>query len=1089
MRCALFDRVFAGVYMKNLTDGSRKICMALSAGSLSRLKLSLSFALSVFLLTFCPESISAKLIQTLHFAAGAAGYSSGLTGRAPADMDIEELIIRLELINWHSSDKGVLTELRRRGPAARAAIPALLKMQDQTPLSWDLRKCISDTLLTVDPPRPSELHKLKARALSKDDSERWKAVYALGMIKMDPGFVLPSLTHALLDKDWRVRMAAEESLRKIGPPASPAVPLLVKMLDRPAPRYVTCVKLAGAVLKDSDPCSNEAYLLDVEEKEQIFVVLQAIGPAAGAAIPMLLRKVNGAAFNPAIFITLGHIGRAASVALPDLLKVFRRGAMQVRCNNNDVSGPDIFSKIYHRFMRNDDNASNCDDNDMFFTIYNDIKPSDIRVITLEAIVAINPYSPETQIALRESLQNGNPQLVEAALKAIPKVGPAAIKFIPLLEQKIPLSPVGLRLLVLPIYRAGGAAGMPALLAALNDPDSTVRIAACEMLSGMNVYAGQIVPAMEKAAKERPELSSAGAAVLVKMGKPGVVVLAKWLESKDANQRLTAAMAIRKTGLNAGIAAKALGKALEDPSEEVRSAAIETLSSMGSLAVEAVPDIVGFAKNHFDNTEPVSRLLSRIGRDGQEIALPLLLEMLKNDDRSVQRSAADIIGGLVPVNRRAVPLLIRLLDANNPSIVNAAVEALGSIGRSAKAALPALARLHKPCEVSCARKPRSRIVRVGTLGSSVYLRRSQSVKIMVHESYEECLAACGYVLDTAIANINGSTRPMATDDLAAMMSVPLVENQEGRRAVALRIHALSAYQEAGAAGISGLVGALRDDDDRVRTAASTILAGMTEYYWRIVPELEESANERPELAPSFAMLLVRMGKPGVTALTKWFESPDENQRLTAAIAIGEAGPDARIAVKPLGRLLADHSKDVHLAAVRTLARLGPLAAEAVPTIVFHSGIIFKPSKERAYLLSKIGPEASFPYLFDMLRHSNAHLRVFVMNLIADLTPDDKLAVAGLTRLLDDINPDTIRIAAETLGVIGPSAKAALPALELARKKCPETCARAQGSPVEKTGTLGHGASSKHQESSEECCAACRNTMDAAIARVSGAAAAK
>lgn len=1061
--------------------------MALSAGRLSRLKLSLSFALSVFLLTFCPESISAKLIQTLHFAAGAAGYSSGLTGRAPADIDIKELILRLERITWYSPDIGVLTELRRRGPAARAAIPALLKMQDRTLLPWDLRKCISDVLLTVDPPRPSDIHKLQARALSKDDAERWKAVYALGMIKIDPGFVLPSLTHALLDNDWRVRMSAEESLRKIGPPASPAVPLLVKMLDRPAPE-VKCFGISATVSNASDPCRYEAYRLDAEEKEQIFVVLQSIGPAAGAAIPMLLRKVNGTDFNPAIFITLGHIGRAASVALPDLLKVFRRGAMQVSCSNHDVAGPDIFSKMYHRFMRNDDNASNCDDNDTLSVTYSSVNSPDIRVIMLEAIVAINPYSPETQIALRESLQNGNPQLLEAALKAIPKVGPAAIKFIPLLEQKIPLSPVGLRLVALPIYRAGGAAGMPALLAALNDPDSTVRTAACEMLSGMNVYAGQIVPAMEKAAKARPELSSAGATVLVKMGKPGVAVLAKWLESKDADQRLTAAIAIRKTGPNAGIAAKALGKALEDPSEEVRSAAIETLFRMGSLAVEAVPDIVGLAKTH-DNTEAVSRLLSRIGRDGQEIALPLLLEMLKDDDRSVQRSAADIIGGLVPVNRRAVSLLIRLLDDNNPSIVNAAVEALGFIGRPAKAALPALALLHKPCEVSCARKPRSRIVRVGTLGSSVRRSSSQPLKIMVHESYEECMADCGYVLDTAIANINGSARPMATADLAATRYFSLVENQKGRQAIASRIHALSVYQEAGVSGISGLVEALCDDDNRVRTTASTMLAGMTEYYWRIAPELEKLPDKRPELAPSFAMLLARMGKPGVTALTKWFESTDENQRLTAAIAIGEAGPDAHIAVKTLGRLLSDHSKDVHLAAVQTLASFGPLAAEAVPEIVLHSGSIFMPSEERSYLLSKIGPEAAFPYLFDMLRHSDARLRVFIMNLIADLTPDDKLAVAGLTRLLEDIHPDTIRIAAETLGVIGPSAKAALPALELARKKCPETCARAQSFPVEKVGTLGHGASSKHQESSEECCAACRNTLDAAIAGVSGAAAAK
>src|SRR5437763_6626680 len=66
-------------------------------------------------------------------------------------------------------------------------------------------------------------------------------------------------------------------------------------------------------------------------------------------------------------------------------------------------------------------------------------------------------------------------------------------------------------------------------------------------------------------------------------------------------------------------------------------------------------------------------------------------------------------------------------------------------------------------------------------------------------------------------------------------------------------------------------------------------------------------------------------------TGLLKATDPRMRLQAALAVGEAGDEARPAVKALTGALKDTYVAVRIAAAKTLSGLGPHAAPAVPNL--------------------------------------------------------------------------------------------------------------------------------------------------------------
>jgi len=159
-------------------------------------------------------------------------------------------------------------DLGQIGPAAVAAVPALLKLSEQD----------RDPLIRVE----------AAKAVAGIDSKNKTAI--------------PILVEALNDKAGKVRKRAAECLGDVGPRGKSAVAALLK------------------ALKDPDPAVSWAAI----------DALGQMGPGAEAAVPSLTEALKDASTRGAAVDALGQIGSKAKAAIPELEKVLKGDDKSVR---------------------------------------------------------------------------------------------------------------------------------------------------------------------------------------------------------------------------------------------------------------------------------------------------------------------------------------------------------------------------------------------------------------------------------------------------------------------------------------------------------------------------------------------------------------------------------------------------------------------------------------------------------------------------------------------------------------------------------------------------------------------------------------
>jgi hypothetical protein len=120
-----------------------------------------------------------------------------------------------------------------------------------------------------------------------------------------------------------------------------------------------------------------------------------------------------------------------------------------------------------------------------------------------------------------------------------------------------------------------------------------------------------------------------------------------------------------------------------------------------LRRHTLPDVLGY-----DRTDRLERCLHIPPRQGEaaevlwagdEAAVPVLIELLKDEDSDVRGEAARALGRAGPRARGAIPALVELVSdgqVNEVSVHELAAEALGRMGRDARAAVPALLALSR-----------------------------------------------------------------------------------------------------------------------------------------------------------------------------------------------------------------------------------------------------------------------------------------------------------------------------------------------------------------------------------------------------------
>jgi hypothetical protein len=181
---------------------------------------------------------------------------------------------------------------------------------------------------------------------------------------------------------------------------------------------------------------------------------------------------------------------------------------------------------------------------------------------------------------------------------------------------------------------------PALLAALDDPNRTVRAAAARSLGRLKI-AEAAKPLVEALVSGRVPNGVAGEA-LVELGPVAVPELRAIAGHPSFRLRATA---ISLLGLVGGTADSPLAvECLSDPSADVRAAAAGALARIGGPAAEsalctALEDRIPFVR---------AEAAVALGAIGSRTPLPRLLEMARTDAFRPARAAAQAVARISPV---------------------------------------------------------------------------------------------------------------------------------------------------------------------------------------------------------------------------------------------------------------------------------------------------------------------------------------------------------------------------------------------------------------------------------------------------------
>ena len=254
-------------------------------------------------------------------------------------------------------------------------------------------------------------------------------------------------------------------------------------------------------------------------------------------------------------------------------------------------------------------------------------------------------------------------------------------------------------------------------------------------------------------------------------------------------------------------------------------------------------------------------------------------------------------------------------------------------------------------------------------------------------------------------------------------------------------ALSKVEPGPVQAVAALVSALEDPEVRVRTQAAWALENIGLAAQDAIPALEQSLRDSDEgFATTAARALGAIGPAAVQALTAGLDDPRAEIRHWSAYYLGLAAKDVKagdtrlaMAIGRLRKLLRDPDSEVRSSAAVALGNLGPNATEAISEL---TSLLNDPDqwvrREAIAGLGAIGAEA-VPALVRVLREPEPQLRASAASALALIGAPAREAVPALLEAFGDSSLDVRKASAGALGAIGPEAQSAIPALAAAMRE--------------------------------------------------------
>ncbi|MFN4180209.1 MAG: HEAT repeat domain-containing protein [Armatimonadota bacterium] len=337
------------------------------------------------------------------------------------------------------------------------------------------------------------------------------------------------------------------------------------------------------------------------------------------------------------------------------------------------------------------------------------KVVEVRAAALEALAGPGgrdapPFLQEVLPYLVEGLSDPNPQIRQAAVNGLVKLGQWSLQAIAKVQEE---GPEIAKKEAEKAYREICEGFRKDLR---ENSDRLIRRDMARYIGELR-YAKATADLIDKLQKDPdPEVRSACAYALGNIGsKFATFPLREVMENEREEMpvRLAAAVALGQMGNEQGI--KFLIDQLKSSDEKVRAAAVEALRTIGKPATRLLVEAAQ-SKDSLQRWGAVAAL----GETGDPKAVPILLRALRDEDENIRAVAAASLGKLR--YRRAAPQLVKALADKSERVQAHAEWALENIG---KEAIPAI--------MEGAKSPATRLRSFRLLGR---LKAEQSVPLLI-----------------------------------------------------------------------------------------------------------------------------------------------------------------------------------------------------------------------------------------------------------------------------------------------------------------------------------------------------------------------
>ena len=588
---------------------------------------------------------------------------SSAAGLRGADEDLSTLIRQLE-----GTDTKQRTEAAESigdlGSSAGGAVPALVKTLD-----------------------------------AEDPALRLEVTIAIGRIGPDAASAVPALIKILETRNHQlhVRMAAIESLRRIGPPAAkPAVPVLLDLMKNakvPGVRALSAGALARISLDEELLRPIVRELLEglgaraESVRQDSADALIAIGRPA---LPGLIRRLE----TPSIPATLlacdviAFLGPEAGRATPALISLLKDKHPRLRGiaarTLGDIQGgrPRVVVQQLIPLLKDEFPLVRADAaralgkfgslaqpavGDLV-SLLTDVR-EETRIAAAHALGAIRPEGQSAVEGLGKALDDSAGSVTLEAADALGRIGAASVPVLVKRLESPQMRAIAAGVLADIGPEAKGA--VPDLIKALKSDDAEARQEVVLALAAIGPDAKPAVADLMTLLKTDGKVSRAAAAVaLSEIGAREAIPLLKQTvtDKKDPVLPLASARALLKLdGGNADsvkVAASALVAALSHEDSEVRIEAAQLLGSAGTLAAGSLPALIkATADQEVDVRLEALAAIAEMAPDSRT-AVPKLIELLADPDLDIRGSAAYALGRIGPDAKSAVAPLQKLISSKD-----------------------------------------------------------------------------------------------------------------------------------------------------------------------------------------------------------------------------------------------------------------------------------------------------------------------------------------------------------------------------------------------------------------------------------------